>query len=94
MLRPNAAALAALGQQIPFEVAVGMNGRVWIRADTIAHTILGSNTITRAESIYRDILPPATKDKEDAMQVDPPRDYAKLELDACRRLVKQLMQQL
>ncbi|KAI9598762.1 hypothetical protein BDF19DRAFT_431353 [Syncephalis fuscata] len=94
LLRPNAAALSALGQQIPFEVAVGMNGRVWIRADTITHTILGANTITRSEDIYRDIIPPTIKDKEDAMQVDTQRDHTKLELDACRRLVRQLMQQL
>ncbi|KAI8055805.1 hypothetical protein BDF22DRAFT_672278 [Syncephalis plumigaleata] len=101
LLRPNAAALTALGQHIPFEVAVGMNGRVWIRADTIAHTILGANMITRSESIYSSIIPPSVlasgttvKEEDDnAMQVDSRPNYTKLELDACRQLIKQLIQQ-
>ncbi|RKP27615.1 hypothetical protein SYNPS1DRAFT_12418 [Syncephalis pseudoplumigaleata] len=79
LLRPNAAALTALGQHIPFEVAVGMNGRVWIRADTIDHTILGATMITRSEHVYGDMTTALT---------------ASTELDACRRLVKQLVQQL
>jgi exosome complex RNA-binding protein Rrp4 len=102
LLRPNAAALTALGQHIPFEVAVGMNGRVWIKADTISHTILGANMITQSETIYRNFIPPSVlasetatvKDVNDnAMQVDSQSNYTKLELDACRQLIKQLIQQ-
>ncbi|RKP09078.1 hypothetical protein THASP1DRAFT_34496 [Thamnocephalis sphaerospora] len=66
LLRPGAAILRALGQHVPFELAVGMNGRVWLRADSVPHTILTANAITRSEGIYH----------------------------ACRRLVKQLLQQI
>lgn len=31
--------LKAIGAQIPFEVAVGLNGRIWIRSDTTRNTL-------------------------------------------------------
>ena len=34
------------GKSIPFEIAVGMNGRVWIRARTVKESIcLGNNVM-------------------------------------------------
>ena len=37
------------GKSIPFEIAVGMNGRVWIRARTAKETICLANAIECAE---------------------------------------------
>jgi exosome complex component RRP40 len=81
LLRPNAAILRALGQHIPFELAIGVNGRIWLRADSIDHTIIVANAILRSEGIYRHL----STDESDQWQ--------KQEFEACRRLVRQLLQQ-
>jgi len=41
--------LKALGKAIPFEIAVGMNGRVWVRARSIKETICLVNAIECSE---------------------------------------------
>jgi exosome complex component RRP40 len=38
-----------LGKHIPYEVAVGANGRVWVKSGSIKHTILLTNAIKNAE---------------------------------------------
>ena len=46
LLNPESALLKTLGKSIPFEIAVGMNGRVWLRARSAKETIcLGSYLI-------------------------------------------------
>jgi len=43
--------LNALGKRIPYEIAVGMNGRVWIYSQSVTNTILISNAILNAEHL-------------------------------------------
>lgn len=49
LLAPECAVLRALGELLPYEVAVGLNGRVWVKAACPAHTILVANAIANAE---------------------------------------------
>lgn len=39
--------LAALGEAMAFEVVVGLNGRVWVKADQAPYTVLICNAIAR-----------------------------------------------
>jgi exosome complex component RRP40 len=41
--------LQALGDRLPFEVAVGYNGRVWVNSDTTRHLILVVNALQNLE---------------------------------------------
>ena len=38
-------------RKIPFEVAVGMNGAVWIRSASVMHTIIIRNAILNSETM-------------------------------------------
>ncbi|CAM9773993.1 unnamed protein product, partial [Phaeothamnion confervicola] len=49
LMRPESAVLNALGRRVPFEVAVGVNGVVWVNAGTPAHIIAVCNAILNAE---------------------------------------------
>lgn len=49
LVAPDCAVLTALGAAIPFEVAVGANGFVWVRAGSPRHTIVVSNAILNSE---------------------------------------------
>jgi len=43
--------LRCLGRHFPFELAIGMNGRVWINSTSPTHTILISNAILNSEAM-------------------------------------------
>jgi exosome complex component RRP40 len=49
MNEDDAYVLACLGKFVPFELAIGVNGRVWINAATPLHTILVTNGILNSE---------------------------------------------
>ncbi|KAF9578173.1 Exosome component 3 [Lunasporangiospora selenospora] len=49
LLDPKTLVLRLLGQHIPFETAVGINGRVWINSASASHTILVCNAIKNSE---------------------------------------------
>ncbi len=49
LLQPGCALLAGLGSGIPFELAVGLNGLVWVNAGAPQHVIAVANAIERAE---------------------------------------------
>ncbi|KAI9483208.1 MAG: hypothetical protein EXX96DRAFT_133827 [Benjaminiella poitrasii] len=49
LLNPNTPILTLLGEHFPFEIAVGMNGRVWVKAEEVQTTILISNAIQNSE---------------------------------------------
>jgi len=49
LVSPDCAVLLALGAAIPFEVAVGANGFVWVRAGSARHTIVVTNAILNSE---------------------------------------------
>lgn len=54
LLTPNCPVLKFLGRKIPYEIAVGLNGRVWINSKSVQHTILIANTIKRSETLDED----------------------------------------
>ncbi|XP_065069498.1 putative exosome complex component rrp40 [Rhopilema esculentum] len=49
LLRPDHIVLALLGRHFPFEVTVGLNGRIWINSKGILNTIAVANAITNSE---------------------------------------------
>ena len=49
LLSSDCSVLKHLGKRIPYEIAVGMNGKVWINSQSVKHTVLVANTIQRAE---------------------------------------------
>lgn len=49
ILREDCHLLDALTKEMPFEIAVGLNGRIWIKAKTIRETIAVGNAILAAE---------------------------------------------
>ncbi|KAF7726436.1 exosome non-catalytic core subunit rrp40 [Apophysomyces ossiformis] len=49
LLNPSTPILTFLGEHFPFEMAVGMNGRVWINSNSHKDTILISNAIQNSE---------------------------------------------
>lgn len=49
LLNPETVLLQTLGKTIPFEIAVGMNGRVWLRGRSVKETICLANAIETSE---------------------------------------------
>ncbi|KAI8509113.1 Exosome component 3 [Branchiostoma belcheri] len=49
MLSPNCDILKFLGKNVPFETAVGVNGRIWVKAKTVKDTIVVANAIASSE---------------------------------------------
>jgi len=49
LLNPNSLILALLGKKFPFEIAVGMNGRIWINSGSTATTIKIARAIQDSE---------------------------------------------
>jgi exosome complex component RRP40 len=54
LLHPTCALLTRLGGSIPFEVAVGVNGLVYVRATSTRHTTIICNAIERSEKLNED----------------------------------------
>ncbi|KAF9911333.1 exosome non-catalytic core subunit rrp40, partial [Lobosporangium transversale] len=54
LLDPKTLILRLLGQHIPFETAIGMNGKVWIHSAEPKHTILICNAIKNSEYLNKD----------------------------------------
>jgi exosome complex component RRP40 len=52
-LSPDSLLLATLGKNIPFEIAVGMNGRVWVRARSVKETVCLANAVECSEFMTR-----------------------------------------
>ncbi|KAI5683422.1 hypothetical protein M9H77_04650 [Catharanthus roseus] len=48
---PTCPVLEALGKNLSFEIAIGLNGRVWVNADSPATVILVANAIMKSESL-------------------------------------------
>ena len=46
--QPPCAMLAALGKKVAFELVVGQNGRVWVKADTARNTVIVSQALPSA----------------------------------------------
>ncbi|XP_052176209.1 uncharacterized protein LOC127790662 [Diospyros lotus] len=50
---PTCPVLEALGKKLAFEIAVGLNGRVWVNAEAPSTVILVSNAIMNSESLSK-----------------------------------------
>ncbi|KAL9434226.1 hypothetical protein AB3S75_028952 [Citrus x aurantiifolia] len=48
---PTCSVLEELGKQLSFEIAVGLNGRVWVNAESPSTVVLVSNAIMNSESL-------------------------------------------
>jgi len=51
LLLPDNHVVSALGKYLAYEVAVGTNGRVWVKSGSVAKTILVANAIRNAEHL-------------------------------------------
>eukprot|EP00879_Flechtneria_rotunda_P032228 GHRR01035400.1.p1 GENE.GHRR01035400.1~~GHRR01035400.1.p1 ORF type:complete len:102 (+),score=15.80 GHRR01035400.1:187-492(+) len=51
MGRPPPPLLAVLGAKFQFEMAVGVNGRVWVSADSVAATAKIANILMHAQTV-------------------------------------------
>mmetsp|Transcript_25990 Transcript_25990/g.85534 ORF Transcript_25990/g.85534 Transcript_25990/m.85534 type:complete len:152 (-) Transcript_25990:164-619(-) len=49
LLLPENVVVNCLGRHLAYEIAVGCNGRIWIKSDSVAKTILIANAIRNAE---------------------------------------------
>eukprot|EP00899_Mesostigma_viride_P022152 jgi/Mesvir1/3120/Mv05560-RA.1 len=47
--KPTCPLLDELGKHVPFELAVGINGRIWVKADNVMSTVKASHLIANAE---------------------------------------------
>ncbi|XP_067900772.1 exosome complex component RRP40-like [Heterodontus francisci] len=45
LLSPSCEVLKNLGELYPFEIVIGVNGRIWVKARTIKHTLLVANVL-------------------------------------------------
>ncbi|XP_078267892.1 exosome complex component RRP40 isoform X1 [Rhinoraja longicauda] len=51
LLSPNCEVIKNLGDLYPFEIVIGMNGRIWVKAKTIKHTLLVANVLESCENM-------------------------------------------
>ena len=63
MLKPDCAILNALGKHFNYEVAVGMNGVVWLRGENPVQMIVIRNALLNSEHLSSDVQITAMVDK-------------------------------
>ncbi len=61
LLSPKFELLSLLGKQLKFEVACGMNGRVWLKSGSVRETVALANAIGSAEFLTNQELPELVK---------------------------------
>ena len=49
LLSPDCVVLQEIGKSMPFEIAVGQNGRVWVHSNSSVQTMLIANAILNCE---------------------------------------------
>ncbi|GAB6022349.1 Exosome component 3 [Chamberlinius hualienensis] len=54
VLSPSCSLIKALGEHLKFETAIGMNGRIWVKGQTVKETIIISNAISLVENMTED----------------------------------------
>lgn len=54
LLDPECAILTAMGAGVPFEIAVGVNGMVWVQAASVKHTVAICAAVEKAEFLTDD----------------------------------------
>lgn len=53
LLSPKNPILSQLGSKFPFEVAVGMNGRIWVKASSSSNTTSGMTQDGESEELEK-----------------------------------------
>jgi len=61
LLNPNCVVLEALADVIAFEIAIGMNGWVWINSEMAYDIVLVSNAIQKSENVSKNAIPAMVK---------------------------------
>ena len=51
LLHPDCVTLKSLGEKLAFEIAIGMNGALWLKGRSISHTVLIKNAIENAQEL-------------------------------------------
>lgn len=59
--------MKALGNKFPFEVVIGMNGRVWVKGRTNKETVALSNAICAAEHMNNEQIKAMCRRLADAL---------------------------
>lgn len=54
MLSSECSLLRLLGQRVPYETAIGLNGRIWVKGRSIDETLVICNIIKNGELISED----------------------------------------
>ena len=54
LLNPDCTLLKSLGKGIPFEIAVGLNGRIWIKAKSVNQTLALARAISLSEHMNKE----------------------------------------
>lgn len=54
LLKPNCEVLQVLGESIAYEIAVGLNGRVWVSSGSPAHTVIVANALANSEFVPKE----------------------------------------
>jgi exosome complex component RRP40 len=67
LLSPDSILLKKLGQTLKFEIAIGMNGRIWARANEPKETICIANAIWAAEHMTNNEIKPMVDRLSDAL---------------------------
>ena len=60
--------LKTLGNYLPYEIAIGMNGRIWVKGRSSRETILIMNAISNSEFMTNDQMKTMVKGLLDALQ--------------------------
>ncbi|KAJ8306634.1 hypothetical protein KUTeg_017179 [Tegillarca granosa] len=67
ILNPDCVLLKLLGKRLSFEVAIGMNGRLWIKARSVSETIAIANAISASEYMSNEQIKEMCKRLLDAL---------------------------
>ena len=62
ILNPQCTLLKLLGSKIPYDVALGMNGKIWLKTNSIKETIVIRNAILAAEHLTNEEIIPMCND--------------------------------
>jgi exosome complex component RRP40 len=62
ILNPQCTLLKLLGRKIPYDVALGMNGKIWLKTNSIKETIGIGNAILAAEHLTNEEIIPMCND--------------------------------
>ncbi|KAH8263741.1 hypothetical protein KR044_013194 [Drosophila immigrans] len=68
LLRENCPALKALTDKLPYEIAIGVNGRIWVKAHSAAETVGLANAILSLEQVGHSDIEKVCENLDDVLQ--------------------------